>query len=102
MDYIYNTISTSGTGITFTPTKATERPKTPPGLIVTNAVQTKDGWLAQVIVDKEIVFEELVTDGGAEDAIDAANTRVVRAFKDLFAEKPVKPCSHTVRCTTGD
>lgn len=82
----YNTISTSASGMTLNPERRDERPKTPPGLIVTTAVETKDGWLAQIIVDRAIVFEKLLDWGDADDAIEEANSRVVRAFRDLFSE----------------
>ncbi len=55
-------------------------------MIVTQAVQTKDGWRGQVIVDKEIVYETTPVKGSAgEDAVQAANRRVVDAFKAMFA-----------------
>ena len=83
--YAYNntTLSGSNYGITFSPDSGEKAPKTPSGLIVTQAVQTKDGWLGQVIVDKTIVWESDLDDEGA-DAIQAANSRVVEAFKALF------------------
>lgn len=80
----YGTVTGSSYGITISPEQADTRPKTPAGLIVTQAVQTKDGWLGQVIVDKEIVWEGDPQPEG-EDAIQAANARVVQAFKALFA-----------------
>lgn len=83
----YGTLTGSNYGITFAPTTGEKAPKTPSGLVVTQAVQTKDGWLGQVIVDKEIVWESDTTPDG-EDAIRAANTRVVEAFKTLFGWAP--------------
>lgn len=53
----------------------------------TQAVQTKDGWLGQVIVDKEIVWESEAYDD-SEDAIQDANTQVVEVFRALFARRP--------------
>jgi hypothetical protein len=84
--YTYGTLSGSSYGITFNPGTSEERPKTPSGLIVTQAVQTREGWLGQVIVDKEIVWEGGVSDEG-EDAIKAANARVVEVFKTLFGSE---------------
>lgn len=81
------TLTGSSYGITFTPETSHERPKTPSGLVVTQAVQTKEGWLGQVIVDKEIVWESDAEHHG-EDAIRSANERVVEAFRDLFREAP--------------
>lgn len=79
----YGTLTGSNYGITFSPSTGDAAPRTPSGLIVTQAVQTKDGWLGQVIVDKQIVWESpLKGDGG--DAIHTANGRVVDAFKELF------------------
>jgi hypothetical protein len=81
----YGTLSGSSYGISISPTTSETRPKTPAGLVVTQAVQTKDGWLGQVIVDKDIVWEgDPLPDG--EDAIQAANARVVQAFKAFFAD----------------
>jgi hypothetical protein len=82
-DYTYGTTAGSTYGITLTTTSGEARPRTPSGLVVTQAVQTKDGWLGQVIVDKEIVWESDASRDG-EEAIQAANTRVVEVFKTLF------------------
>jgi hypothetical protein len=82
--YTYGTLSGSTYGITISPATSDERPRTPSGLVVTQAVQTKEGWLGQVIVDKEIAWESEAIDEG-EDAIKAANARVVEVFKALFA-----------------
>jgi len=80
----YGTINGSTYGMTLSPESAETRPRTPAGLIVTQAVQTKDGWLGQVIVDKEIVWEgDAESDG--DEAVRAANARVVQAFKALLA-----------------
>lgn len=82
--YTYGTLSGSTYGFTVSPETSDTKPKTPAGLIVTQAVQTRDGWLGQVIVDKEIVWESAPEeDGGA--AVKAANGRVVDVLKALFA-----------------
>jgi hypothetical protein len=86
----YSTLTGSSYGITLSPSTGEKAPKTPAGLVVTQAVQTKDGWLGQVIVDKEIVWERTVG-GVGEDAIQAANERVVAAFRTLFAAPPEAP-----------
>lgn len=80
----YGSVSGSTYGLTLTPKTGDARPTTPSGLVVTQAVQTRDGWLGQVIVDKDIVWESAAVEDG-EDAIKAANARVVHAFKALFA-----------------
>ena len=85
MNYTYGTTAGSSYGITISPSTNDERPRTPSGLIVTQAVQTRDGWLGQVIVDKGIVWESAATRDG-DDAIQAANRRVVQAFKVLFGQ----------------
>ena len=79
----WGTLSGSSFGITVAPTTAETRPKSPSGLIVTQAVQTKDGWLGQVIVDTEIVWESDL-DEDSEAAVQIANGRVVEAFQQLF------------------
>jgi len=81
--YAYGTVSGSSCGITLAPQAADEKPRTPSGLIVTQAVQTKDGWLGQVIVDKEIVWESAPDEDG-QAAVQAANSRVVEVFRQLF------------------
>lgn len=82
----YGTVAGSTYGITLSPkTDDDARPRTPAGLVVTQAVQTKDGWLGQVIVDKEIVWEGAPQPEG-EAAIQDANARVVQAFKALFVD----------------
>ena len=82
--YSYGTTAGSSYGISISPSTSDHLPRTPSGLIVTQAVQTKDGWRGQVIVDKSIVWEgEVSVDG--ESAIQAANARVVEVLRDLFA-----------------
>lgn len=83
--YTYGTVAGSSYGITFSPSSTDEKPRTPSGLIATQAVQTRDGWLGQVIIDKSIVWESPAAPDG-EDAIQAANKRVVQAFKVLFGQ----------------
>lgn len=84
--FSYGTVTGSSYGITLSPTIDETRPRTPAGLIVTQAVQTKDGWLGQVIIDKEIVWESAAEDDG-DDAIQAANAQVVQVFRALFAKR---------------
>jgi hypothetical protein len=81
----YGSISSSGATITLTPETNDTRPKTPSGLIVTATAQTKEGWLGQVIVDKTIVWESSAF-RNADDAVDAANRRVVEAVKNWFVD----------------
>jgi len=81
--FTYGTVSGSSYGLTLAPQTADEKPKTPSGLIVTQAVQTRHGWLGQVIVDKTIVWESTPW-GDGDAAIKAANIRVVEAVTQLF------------------
>lgn len=88
------TLTSSSYGISISPLTAEARPKTPGGLVVTQAVQTKDGWLGQVIVDKEIVWESEAFNDGEEDSLDAvqaANAKVVQVFRALFAPSRRRP-----------
>jgi hypothetical protein len=80
------TLATNGVTFSLSPQvgEYRDKPKTPSGLIVTAAVQTKEGWLGQVIVDKEIVFESGACDN-ADAAVEIANKRVVDVIKALFA-----------------
>lgn len=63
--------------------------KTPAGLITTRAVETKDGWVGQVIVDKEIVYETALYMHSEENPDELAmievNAYVVERIKGLFA-----------------
>jgi hypothetical protein len=79
----YGTIATNGNTFVLSTSDGSRPAKTPPGLIATNAVQTQGGWLGQVIVDKVIVFETAGC-SNADDAIDAANQRVVDVIRSLF------------------
>lgn len=81
--YNGTTLANSAYAITFSPNTVDSRPKTPSGLIVAQAAQTKAGWLPQVLVDKAIVWEgEPEEDGDA--AVGAANARIVEAIKRMF------------------
>jgi hypothetical protein len=83
----YGTVAGSGYGITLTPQSSDAKPRTPSGLIVTQSVQTREGWLGQIIIDKEIVWESDPCHTG-DDAIQDANGRVVDVFKQLFQAAP--------------
>jgi hypothetical protein len=80
----YGTMAGANYSWTVSPTRG-ERPEpTPSGLIATRAVETREGWLGQVIIDKEIVFQTDPYREG-EDAIKVANGHVVGKVKALFA-----------------
>ena len=81
----YGTLSGSSYGFAITPQTAGEKPTTPPGLIVTQAVQTRHGWLGQVLVDKQIVWESDLDEDG-EAAVQVANARVVEAVTWLLRD----------------
>lgn len=83
MSYVtYGTSAGSTYSLSLSPTEG-DRPRTPSGLIVTRAVETRDGWLGQILVDKEIVYQGDPHEGG-DDAIKEANSLVVSAVKGLF------------------
>lgn len=100
MGYDYGTIASTGTTMTLTVPSGAEPPRTPSGLIATRAVETKDGWLGQVIVDKEIVLETPLT-RYSDTAIREANKRVVTAIKALFEVAPTVVESTEI-ATTGE
>lgn len=81
----YGTLSGSSYGFAITPQTAGEKPTTPPGLIVTQAVQTRHGWLGQVLVDKQIAWESDPW-GDGDAAVKAANIRVVEALTQLLRD----------------
>lgn len=84
------TISNWNAGLAWGPEKG-ERPQpTPKELIATRAVETKDGWRGQVIIDSEIVWEtEPITGSGEDEAASTfvqrqANAYVIDRIKSLF------------------
>ncbi len=84
--YLSN-ITTSPMTYTLTGEQGT-RPEPPPkGLINTRCVQTKAGWVGQVIVDRDIVHETRRYEDG-EDAAQAANAFVVERVKRLLGWEP--------------
>lgn len=58
---------------------------TPKGLLITRAVQMVDGWVGQIIVDKNVVWQSVSGDD-EDEAVKAANDRVVNVLGKLFAE----------------
>ena len=65
--------------------------RTPSGILVTRAVETKGGWVGQIIVDKTIVWESEpiqdhpeVTKNAQREATEAANDRVVARMTEMF------------------
>jgi hypothetical protein len=61
-----------------------EHPKpTPKELIVTRAVENKQGWTGQIIMTGEIILEFSPYEK-AEEALGVANEHVKQAFKSLF------------------
>lgn len=85
-DFQY-TIGTSSSGFQLTTTTSGRPPSTPKGLFATRAVETRAGFLGQVIVDGEIVWESDPYKGyrSGEDAQREANKYIVDRFKALLA-----------------
>lgn len=80
-----NTIST---GITLTTGASPEPVKTPKGLIATRAVETKEGWVGQIIVAEQIIWESKPWTNSAEAAEREATQRVVnKVVKMLGGDK---------------
>ena len=78
------TISSSPAGILWPQGDGSTPDRTPKGMLVTRAVETKEGWLGQLIIDKEIVYQsEPMLD--SNDAMAEVNTRVIERLKQLFA-----------------
>lgn len=64
-----------------------EKPRdAPKGLFNTRAVQVRDGWLGQLIVDTEIVYESDLHESG-ENAVNDANSFLIDRIKRLFVEE---------------
>lgn len=78
------------TGMEISPHRGDKPEPAPRQLIATRAVQTKAGWVGQVIIDAEIIWEtepwaEEGDESPADAAIREANTYVVDRIKRLFA-----------------
>lgn len=76
-------ITMSGTTWSVLPSQGSRPEKPPKGLITTKAVQVADGWLGQVFVDSEIVWESDYYEE-SDSAIDIANRVIIKAFTDLI------------------
>jgi hypothetical protein len=67
----------------------------PEALVHTRAVETKAGWIGQVIIGGAIVWESLAMGGDADTggraAQQAANTKVIQVFTDLFVRPRSRP-----------
>jgi hypothetical protein len=83
MSYV-QTYSSGNTGITLVPTD-TERITTPKGLLVTRAIQMKNGWVGQIIIDKTIVWEG-TPEEDERDATQQATQRVVERLMAIFSD----------------
>lgn len=85
----YTLTGNSWSGVSV-PVEQGEKPvPAPKGLIVTRAVQTKSGWVGQVIVDTDIVYESspfLDSDSGRGSslALEDVNQYVVDRVKRIF------------------
>jgi hypothetical protein len=84
----YNTSTGTGTfsynGVTLT-TGIGETPKPPPkDLIATRAVESQDGWLGQIIMLGEIVYETKPQET-SQRALGKVNQRVHNRFRRLIA-----------------
>lgn len=79
---------TSATTLTYSgmilDTKTGERPaKTPTELLATRAVESQDGWLGQITMSGEIVYQTKPQET-SEDALEEVNTHIHKRFKKLI------------------
>jgi hypothetical protein len=83
----YNT--SSGNALTYTTgivldTKTGERPApTPRELLASRAIESKDGWLGQIVMFGEIVHETKPHETSA-DALEEVNEHIHKRFKKLI------------------
>ena len=92
--------NTTLNGVTISAGTSPDPARAPKGLIVTRAVQVKAGWVGQIVVAEDIIWEsEVFTDGESDDEIveidngdppsekaeQAATERVITAIKGLFS-----------------
>jgi hypothetical protein len=69
--------------------------QTPAGILATRAVETKAGWVGQIVLDKEIIWEsdamsdddddEPNAETGQRKAMKATNERVMVRLRKIFA-----------------
>lgn len=82
-NYAGNSTITYSTGLVFD-TKTGERPApTPRELVATRAVEAKDGWLGQILMSGEIVYETR-PQKTSQKALGKVNTRIHNAFRRLI------------------
>lgn len=98
----WTTLSSSGNSFNL-PVNQGGSPEPPPkGLLATRAVEIKDGWIGQVLVDREIVWEsDAITEADVGDnerpgdvAQDLANDAVLNRIKRLFTGPPDDPAAN--------
>jgi len=82
---VYGTYSTGNTGVQLIPTDA-ERITTPKGLLVTRAIELQEGWVGQIIIDKQIIWQSPPREDEKE-ATQEATSRVVERLKFLFQQQ---------------
>lgn len=80
-----STISYS-TGIVLDTSAGKAPERTPKELIATRAIQAKDGWLGQITMAGEIVYETAPQET-SQDALEHVNRRIHKAFKRLIVGK---------------
>lgn len=79
------TLSTSGMTLAY---PRGESPKSPPNaLMATLAVQVQKGWVGQIVIDSEIVYQTKPKKT-SHKALTAVNARVVNCLRSLFSESP--------------
>lgn len=76
-------INYSTTGLILNTTNGPSPTQTPSELLSTRAVESRDGWLGQVVMSGEIVYETKPQETSAA-ALRKVNARIHRAFKQLI------------------
>jgi hypothetical protein len=88
------TVTTSSTGYAVIG-EGNKPVSTPAGLLNTRAVETIEGWVGQIILDKNIIWQSEGFHNDSEDeydkkaerrAVRAANQRVIERLAKLFAD----------------
>ncbi len=80
--------TTSNTTFTIDPTRAA-LPREPRNLIGTAVARTQDGYLGQVLVEGQIVWESGYFET-AQEAAGKAEKRITKVLSNLFAHKRSK------------
>lgn len=83
--YSGQTYTLTGSGLSATLHPEATPTRAPKALFLTRAVETQDGWVGQLLIDGDIVYQTNFIEDGRE-AVNRANNFLVERIKSLFVE----------------